>query len=156
MFLPDINFWLGLTFEVHAHHIRAKQFFDSHPSESIFFCRFTQQGFLRLASNATVFGDEAVRSEHPLSARPGGPEARPDRAWLEHLAGGANAWRGDNCKRRCRYARKLCVYRNAAPAETAKNGRTLSGAPGLSFTQPDDSFPIIPASILSPSVLSIS
>jgi len=60
MFLPDINFWLALTFEVHAHHIRAKEFFDSHPSEPTFFCRFTQQGFLRLASNATVFGDEAV------------------------------------------------------------------------------------------------
>ena len=28
MFLPDINFWLALTFEVHAHHVRAKEFFD--------------------------------------------------------------------------------------------------------------------------------
>jgi predicted nucleic acid-binding protein len=60
MFLPDINFWLALTFEVHAHHVRAKQFFDSHPAELFFFCRFTQQGFLRIASNATVFGEEAV------------------------------------------------------------------------------------------------
>jgi len=60
MFLPDINFWLALTFEVHAHHVRAKQFFDSRPAEPFFFCRFTQQGFLRIASNATVFGEEAV------------------------------------------------------------------------------------------------
>src|SRR2546423_8252867 len=60
MFLPDINFWLALTFEVHAHHVRAKEFFDSHPAESFFFCRFTQQGLLRIASNATVFGVEAV------------------------------------------------------------------------------------------------
>lgn len=60
MFLPDINFWLAVTFEVHAHHFRAKQFFDGHPAEPFFFCRFTQLGFLRIASNATVFGDEAV------------------------------------------------------------------------------------------------
>ena len=60
MFLPDINFWLALTFEVHAHHVRAKQVFDSRPAEPFFFCRFTQQGFLRIASNATVFGEEAV------------------------------------------------------------------------------------------------
>ena len=60
MFLPDINFWLALTFEVHAHHVRAKEFFDSHSAEPFFFCRFTQQGLLRIASNATVFGDETV------------------------------------------------------------------------------------------------
>ena len=60
MFLPDINFWLALTFEVHAHHIRAKQFFDSRPTEPFFFCRFTQQGLLRISSNATVFGGDAV------------------------------------------------------------------------------------------------
>jgi predicted nucleic acid-binding protein len=60
MFLPDINFWLALTFEVHAHHVRAKEFFDTHPADQFSFCRFTQQGFLRIASNATVFHKEAV------------------------------------------------------------------------------------------------
>ena len=60
MFLPDINFWLALTFEVHAHHVRAKQFFDSHAADPFSFCRFTQQGFLRIGSNVTVFGGEAV------------------------------------------------------------------------------------------------
>src|SRR5438105_1240252 len=60
MFLPDINFWLALTFEVHAHHVRAKEFFDTHPADEFSFCRFTQQGLLRIASNATVFHKEAV------------------------------------------------------------------------------------------------
>ena len=60
MFLPDINFWLALTFEVHVHHAVAKKSFDSHPAEPFFFCRFTQQGFLRVGSNAKAFGKEAV------------------------------------------------------------------------------------------------
>ena len=60
MFLPDINFWLAVTFEVHAHHVRAKQFFDGHAADPFSFCRFTQQGFLRIGSNVTVFGEEAV------------------------------------------------------------------------------------------------
>jgi len=58
--LPDINFWLALTFEVHAHHVRSRQFFEGRSPERFFFCRFTQQGFLRIASNATVFGRDAV------------------------------------------------------------------------------------------------
>ncbi len=37
MFLPDINFWLALTFEVHAHHVRAKEFFDTHPVDQFSF-----------------------------------------------------------------------------------------------------------------------
>ena len=60
MFLPDINFWLALTFDVHFHHLAAKQWYEAHPVESFFFCRFTQQGFLRLASNPKAFGEVAV------------------------------------------------------------------------------------------------
>ena len=60
MFLPDINFWLALTFEVHMHHAVAKTSFDSYPAQPFFFCRFTQQGFLRIASTAKAFGEEAV------------------------------------------------------------------------------------------------
>lgn len=60
MFLPDINLWLALAFESHFHHAAAKRWFDGAPSGSFFFCRLTQQGFLRLASNPKVFNDEAV------------------------------------------------------------------------------------------------
>ena len=59
--LPDINFWLALTFDSHVHHPAAKTWFDQLPDDAIcFFCRLTQQGFLRLASNARVFGPHAL------------------------------------------------------------------------------------------------
>lgn len=61
MILPDINVWLALAFESHMHHASAKLWFDAIPdSEVVAFCRLTQQGFLRLATNPKVFGDEAV------------------------------------------------------------------------------------------------
>ncbi|MBI4474913.1 MAG: hypothetical protein HY646_19745 [Acidobacteria bacterium] len=60
MFLPDINFWLALTFEVHFHHVAARQWYEAHLVESFFFCHFTQQGFLRLVSNPKAFGEQAV------------------------------------------------------------------------------------------------
>jgi toxin-antitoxin system PIN domain toxin len=60
MYLPDINFWLALVFEVHVHHIQAKAWFDEAGADSCAFCRFTQQGFLRLATKPAVFKKEAV------------------------------------------------------------------------------------------------
>jgi len=63
MHLPDINFWLALTFEVHAHHRTAKAWFEEAGPDSCAFCRLTQQGFLRLATNRTVFKDEAVTTD---------------------------------------------------------------------------------------------
>jgi hypothetical protein len=61
---------------------------------------------------------------------------RPRRAWLEHLAGGATARRGDNRKCRCLYAGRLCIHRNAASAETSKKGRALSGDDEMPRAQP--------------------
>jgi toxin-antitoxin system PIN domain toxin len=61
MLLPDINVWLALTFSSHVHHGVAKAWFDGLVSDgNCFFCRLTQQGFLRLATNAKVFGTDAV------------------------------------------------------------------------------------------------
>jgi len=60
MHLADINIWLALTFEVHAHHRTAKAWFEGTGPDSCAFCRLTQQGFLRLATNPAVFKDEAV------------------------------------------------------------------------------------------------
>jgi toxin-antitoxin system PIN domain toxin len=60
MFLPDINLWLALAFEVHFHHLAAKRWFDGLSTGSFCFCRLTQQGFLRLASNPRVFNEDAV------------------------------------------------------------------------------------------------
>lgn len=60
MLLPDINGWLALTFDSHIHHPAAKTWFDALSGEVCYFCRTTQQGFLRLATNATVFGAHAL------------------------------------------------------------------------------------------------
>lgn len=60
IFLPDVNLWLALAFESHTHHSAAKGWFDGLTGDACVFCRMTQQGFLRLATNAKAFGDEAV------------------------------------------------------------------------------------------------
>lgn len=61
MHLPDVNVWLALTFDSHVHHPAAKTWFDGLPSSAVcFFCRLTQLGFLRLATNRSVFGKHAV------------------------------------------------------------------------------------------------
>ncbi len=60
MFLPDVNLWLALTFESHIHHVNAKTWFKTAGGDGCSFCRMTQQGFLRLATNPKAFGAEAV------------------------------------------------------------------------------------------------
>jgi toxin-antitoxin system PIN domain toxin len=60
MLLPDTNVWLALAFDSHVHHSRAKQWFDGLSTEICQFCRLTQQGFLRLASNPKVFANDAL------------------------------------------------------------------------------------------------
>src|SRR5947209_20621068 len=60
MLLLDINVWLALTFDSHIHHPAAKAWFDGLANEVCCFCRLTQQGFLRLATNPSVFGKHAV------------------------------------------------------------------------------------------------
>src|SRR5438094_9199339 len=65
MHLLDINVWLALTFDAHVHHPAAKTWFDGLPSATVCcFCRLTQQGFLRLATNPSVFGKDAVTLQH--------------------------------------------------------------------------------------------
>ena len=58
--LPDINIWLALSFSAHPHHAKALKWFDSMPADSCAFCRMTQQGYLRLASNPKVFETDAL------------------------------------------------------------------------------------------------
>ncbi|UCF95865.1 MAG: PIN domain-containing protein [Spirochaetaceae bacterium] len=63
MYLPDINVWLALTFEAHSHHPQAKSWFEAIQDDIIMFCRVTQLGFLRLATNPAVFTEEALTSQ---------------------------------------------------------------------------------------------
>ncbi len=63
MLLPDINVWLALSFESHVCHKSAKAWIDSVGNDEIAFCRQTQQGYLRLASNPKALGKDAVTME---------------------------------------------------------------------------------------------
>jgi toxin-antitoxin system PIN domain toxin len=92
MLLPDINVWLALTFDSHIHHPAAKVWYDGLSGEVCCFCRLTQQGFLRLATNPSVFGKHAVTL----------PEAwqkydtflsDPRVSFLDEPAGVENHWR---------------------------------------------------------------
>jgi uncharacterized protein len=60
MCIPDIHLWLALAFESHVHHVAAKTCFEGATNAGCYFCRLTQQGFLRLATNPSAFGEEAV------------------------------------------------------------------------------------------------
>src|SRR5438067_195831 len=59
MFLPDVNVWLALAFDFHLHHPAARTWYQS-TGDTCCFCRWTQQGFLRLASNRAAFREQAV------------------------------------------------------------------------------------------------
>ena len=60
IFLPDVNVWLALAFEKHEHHAAAADWFDEASPDSCSFCRLTQMGFLRLATNPKAFREAAV------------------------------------------------------------------------------------------------
>jgi len=58
---PDTNVWIALTYQGHIHHGRAAEWFSTIPADSrLFFCRFTQLGFLRLLTAKAVMGDELM------------------------------------------------------------------------------------------------
>jgi uncharacterized protein len=55
--LCDSNIWLALALSKHSHHTAAREWLDTiEEPASIFFCRATQQTFLRLLTNASVLG----------------------------------------------------------------------------------------------------
>lgn len=60
MFLPDVNVWLALAFRAHVHHPTAKNWFEQLPPAGCSFCRISQQGFLRLATNPQALSKDAV------------------------------------------------------------------------------------------------
>ncbi|HKJ85657.1 MAG TPA: TA system VapC family ribonuclease toxin [Spirochaetia bacterium] len=60
MFLPDVNVLLALAFDAHEHHPLAVQWLSSVADGEAIVCRVAQSGFLRLASNPALFGDEAL------------------------------------------------------------------------------------------------
>jgi toxin-antitoxin system PIN domain toxin len=58
---PDVNVWVALNFERHAHHESAKGWYEEiQVSSTIVFCRQTQLGMFRILSTATVMREEIL------------------------------------------------------------------------------------------------
>lgn len=93
MYLPDVNVWVALAFSAHAHHHSARSWFEGALGDRIcYFCRLTQVGFLRIATNPAA-SESAVSLEqawklydHFL--------AHERVAFAEEPAGLELAWRG--------------------------------------------------------------
>jgi toxin-antitoxin system PIN domain toxin len=66
---PDINVWVALTYEGHAHHHVAATWFATLKSDvSLVFCRFTQLGLLRVLTTEAVMGDEVMTQREAWAA----------------------------------------------------------------------------------------
>jgi len=58
--LLDANVWLALVAEAHAHHDRAKAYWDAEAAPASAFCRVTQLAFLRHLTNKAIMGDPVL------------------------------------------------------------------------------------------------
>jgi toxin-antitoxin system PIN domain toxin len=66
-FLFDTNVWVGLTFEAHPLHAAATKAFRNATAERrVYFCRSTQQSYLRLVSSQNIANQYGVA---PISNR---------------------------------------------------------------------------------------
>lgn len=52
--VPDLNLWLALIDPDHAHHARARRYWEHEAAAEIAFCRVTMLGLLRLLTNSHV------------------------------------------------------------------------------------------------------
>jgi toxin-antitoxin system PIN domain toxin len=51
----DVNLWVALTFDRHAHHVKAKEWYEAVPATAtLVFCRQTQLGLFRILTTAAV------------------------------------------------------------------------------------------------------
>jgi hypothetical protein len=56
-----VNVWIALTYEGHAHHRAAREWFESLGVDArLSFCRITQIAFLRLLTTEAVMKDEVL------------------------------------------------------------------------------------------------
>lgn len=61
MKLPDVNLWLALALSGHSLHPAARTWLDGQEAfASIFFCRGTQQGLVRLLTTAEVLAGYGI------------------------------------------------------------------------------------------------
>lgn len=60
IFLPDVNVWLALVYAQHTHAADARRFLDSEDQPELAMCRITKMALLRLATNPSVMGPDAM------------------------------------------------------------------------------------------------
>lgn len=61
LLFPDVNVWVALDFDRHAHHVAAKQWYEAVPlSATLVFCRQTQLGLFRILTTVAVMGPEVL------------------------------------------------------------------------------------------------
>ena len=58
--LLDADVWLALAAEAHAHHHRAKVYWEKEAAPASAFCRVTQLAFLRHLTNKAIMGDQML------------------------------------------------------------------------------------------------
>lgn len=69
LYFPDLNVWLALTDEYHAHHSAAWSWLAGLPHGArLIFSRYTQIGILRLLTNPAVMGKAAFTLREAWSA----------------------------------------------------------------------------------------
>ena len=64
--LLDVNLWLALAHERHAHHGRARRYWETEGLPAAAMCRVTQMAFLRMLTNKTIMREEVLS---PTDAR---------------------------------------------------------------------------------------
>ena len=117
--VPDLNLWLALIDPYHAHHARARRYWEHEAAADLAFCRVTMLGLLRLLTNSRVmhgapftpaeawdayrafavlpeivFIDDSLAAENRFelwSRVPGFPAHRWTDAWIATLAASAGA-----------------------------------------------------------------
>ncbi len=62
-YLADINFWVALILDSHSGHGKANAFFEALSEDQLWFCRFTQLGFLRMLTNPSVMGSQVLTQQ---------------------------------------------------------------------------------------------
>lgn len=58
--LPDVNVWVAMHHQLHAHHNTAQAWYEGLNGPLLVFCRQTQLGFFRILTTAAVMGNETV------------------------------------------------------------------------------------------------
>jgi toxin-antitoxin system PIN domain toxin len=66
--LPDVNVWLALAIAEHPHHAAALAYWQQSAAPSLWFCRVTMLGLVRLLTQPRLMGSAALSAPAALAA----------------------------------------------------------------------------------------